>query len=233
MEDQVSSSVIDLAPPGPRAELRAGVRAMAPMILAYLPFALMVGAAVAASANPLAAWLATWTIYGGAAHLAVLDVLAQGSGWLAAAAVGLLVNARLTAYATAMAPQWRSAPFRQRAAAGLMLTDAPWALARESQHGRRHFYLGAAGTLFLAWPAMVTLGVLAGNWVYRFPAADLLPALTLGALVMPQLRQRPSAAAAAAASVSAVLTSQLPAGVSLGFAAAVGAIAGVLAERAR
>lgn len=119
----MSSSVIDLAPPGPRSE-RAGVRAMAPMILAYLPFALMVGASVAARANPLAAWLATWTIYGGGAHLAVLDVLAQGSGWLAAAAVGLLVNARLTAYATAMAPQWRSAPFRQRAAAGLMLTDA-------------------------------------------------------------------------------------------------------------
>ena len=105
----------------PGADLRAGARAMAPMLVAYAPFGLLVGAAVAASANPLAAWLATWTIYGGAAHLAVLDVLAHGSGWMAAAAVGLLVNVRLTAYATAMAPEWRSAPV---AAAGPGRGDA-------------------------------------------------------------------------------------------------------------
>ncbi len=119
----MSSAVLDLAPSGSRSDLRAGIRAMAPMMLAYVPFALVVGAAVASSANPWAAWLATWTIYGGAAHLAVLGVLAQGSGWAAAAAVGLLVNARLAAYATAMAPQWRSAPRGQRALAALMLTD--------------------------------------------------------------------------------------------------------------
>jgi hypothetical protein len=38
---------------------------MAPVTLAYLPFALVVGEAVAASAGPAAAWL-TWLIYGGA-----------------------------------------------------------------------------------------------------------------------------------------------------------------------
>ena len=114
--------------------------------------------AIGASADPLAAWLATMTIYGGAAHLAVLGVLAQGSGWPAAAAVGLLVNARLIAYAAAMAPQWRSAPFGHRAIAALMLTDAPWALSRGRVKGHRQFYLGAALTLFIAWPVLVTLG---------------------------------------------------------------------------
>ena len=159
----MSSAVLDLAPSGSRSDLRAGIRAMAPMMLAYVPFALVVGAAVASSANPWAAWLATWTIYGGAAHLAVLGVLAQGSGWAAAAAVGLLVNARLSAYATAMAPQWRSASRGQRALAALMLTDVAWALARDQQHGQRQFYLGAAGTLFVGWPALVTVGVWSGS----------------------------------------------------------------------
>ena len=106
---------------------------MAPLIAAYAPFAFLVGTAVAASENPLAAWLSTWTIYGGAAHFAVLDLLADGSGWLAAAAGGVLVNARLTAYAAAMAPQWRSAPAWQRVMAAVTLTDATWGLA----HGRR------------------------------------------------------------------------------------------------
>lgn len=107
----VATSVADTAVEAPdRTDLRAGARAVAPMVVAYAPFALIVGSAVASSTNPLAAWLATWTIYGGAAHLAVLEVLAHGSSWLAAAIVGLLVNARLAAYAAAMAPDWRSAP---------------------------------------------------------------------------------------------------------------------------
>lgn len=229
----MSAPVAGLAPVVPHSDLYAGARAMTPLLLAYVPFGLVVGAAVASSANPLAAWLAIWTIYGGAAHLAVLDVLAQGSGWLAAAVVGLLVNARLTAYATAMSPEWRTAPLRVRALAGLMLSDAPWALARGRQDGQRRFYLGAALVLFAAWPVLVTLGVLFGSVVDAVPVVDLLPALALGAMVVPQLRQRPAAVAAFAAAASAVPTRHLPAGVALAVAAAVGTVAGVLVERSR
>jgi predicted branched-subunit amino acid permease len=227
----MTTALLGRTPEAAHSDLRAGIHAMAPMMLAYLPFALVVGAAIASSANPWAAWLATWTIYGGAAHLAVLGVLAQGSGWPAAAAVGLLVNARLMAYATSMAPQWRSAPRGQRALAGLMLTDAPWALARDRQEGQRRYYLGAAGTLFVGWPALVTTGVVAGHWVLAFPVTTLLPALALGAIVMPQLRQRPAAVAAAVAAVVAVLTAHLSAGVSFGAAATSGVVAAVLVER--
>jgi predicted branched-subunit amino acid permease len=217
----------------PAADRFAGVRAMAPVTLAYVPFGLLVGSAVGASANPLAAWLATMTIYGGAAHLAVLGVLAQGSGWPAAAAVGLLVNARLIAYATAMAPQWRSAPLRYRAVAALVLTDAPWALSRGRAQDQRRFYLGAALTLFAAWPVLVTLGAMASGWLNGAPVLALLPAVTLGAAVVSQLHQRPAVAAVLAASSCAVLTAAWSAGVSLALSGAVGAIAGLASERAR
>jgi predicted branched-subunit amino acid permease len=186
---------------------------------------------VAASANPAAAWLGTWTIYGGAAQLAVLDVLAQGTGWLGAALVGLLVNARLTAYAVDMAPQWRSAPRHHRVAAAVMLTDAPWALARGRTRGHPGFYLGAGLTLFLAWPLLVTVGVLTAGWLHALPVAGLLSALTLGAVVVTQLRQRPVCLAVAAASASAVVTASLGAGSALAVAAAAGVLAGTFAER--
>jgi predicted branched-subunit amino acid permease len=206
---------------------------MAPMLLAYLPFGLLVGAAVAASDNPVAAYLATWTIYGGAAHLAVLDVVGQGSGWMAAAAVGLLVNVRLSAYATAMAPDWRGASVGRRVAAGAMLTDAPWALARGHRPaGRREFYLGAGGVLFVGWPALVTLGVLAGQWVTALPVAGLLSAMSLGAIVVPQLRERPTTVAAGVAAVTAVLTAGLAAGPALLAAGVTGGAAGALTARA-
>jgi predicted branched-subunit amino acid permease len=213
-----------------RAAAREGAVALAPTLLAYAPFALVVGTAVAKSDQPLAAWLGTSTIYGGAAHLAVLDVLAGGAGWLPAVAVGLLVNARLGAYAAAMAPQWRTAPLGQRVAAAVMLTDAPWALSRRRPDERR-YYFGAAVTLFLAWPAMVTAGMLLGDRLAAASVTGLLPALALGAVVVTRLRARAVAIAAAASSVAALATAGLSAGVALPVCAGVGIVAATLGRR--
>jgi predicted branched-subunit amino acid permease len=202
---------------------------MLPLTLAYVPFGLLVGAAVGDSAHPVAAWFATFAIYGGAAHLATLDVLAEGSGWLAAAAVGLLVNARLGAYAAAMAPSWQSATTAHRAAAAVVLTDAPWALAEgyraTAATARRTYYFGAALTLFVSWPALVTAGVLAADRITVVAGSDLLPALTLGALVAPQLRRRPAAFAATASALTALATAHLGGGAALLLCAAAGVAA--------
>ncbi|WP_148571627.1 AzlC family ABC transporter permease [Nocardioides caldifontis] len=214
-----------------RPDLRAGALAMAQLLPAFVPFGLLVGASVAASADPLSAWLGTWAIYGGAAHVAVLEVLRQGSGWVAAAVVGLLVNLRLGAYAVSMVPQWRDAPLRRRLAAAVMLTDAPWALARgravgdegSGPRGTQGYYLGAAVTLFVAWPVLVTTGMLVGDLVSSLPVATLLVPLTLGGVVAPQLADRPTAAAATAAALVAAGTT----GWDPGLAAVLCAVVGV------
>lgn len=211
---------------------RDGARAMLPVVLAYAPLGLLVGAQVAASTEPVAAWLGTWLIYGGAAQLAVLDVLGHGSGWVTAAVVGVLVNVRLAAFATAMHPEWRSASLRRRVAAAVMLTDAPWVVARNRPGAPREYYLGAAVSLFVVWPSMVSLGALMGGHLDATPIASLLLPLTLGAVVAPQLRQRPAAAAIVAAAVCAVATLPLPTGPALALTGIVGGVAGVLAERA-
>jgi len=213
-------------------DARDGLRAMLPVLAAYAPLALMVGAAVAASGSPVAAWLSTWTIYGGAAHLVTLDVVAQGSGWFAAAAAGLLVQTRLSAYSTAMAADWRTASLPRRLLAGLILVDAPWALARGREHGKQRFYLGAGLTLFVAWPVMVTVGALTEDVVTGVAVSALVPALAIGCTVVGQLRERPVLVAAAAASLSALVTAPLSAGVALISAAVAGTVGGMLAESA-
>lgn len=211
-------------------ERREGMRAMAPMLVALIPFAVVVGTAVAQSDHRLAAWLGTSTIYGGAAHLAVLDLVSDGAGWVSAAAVGLLINVRLAAFATSMVPEWRSASLRQRLAAGVMLTDIPWALSRD-RRGQRQFYLGAALTLFLAWPVMVTTGMLLGEWLAELSVTAILPALSLGALVMTRVRARPIAFAVTGAAVAAVATAGQPASVALVICAVVGVAAAAIAGR--
>ena len=121
---------------------------------------------------------------------------------MAAAMVGLLVNMRLAAFATAMEPEWRAAAVRRRVAAAVMLTDAPWALARERNQGRQSYYFGAAVALFVIWPAMVRAGVRVGGRLDGVAVTSLLMPLTLGAVVVPQLRQRPAAVAMVAASAA-------------------------------
>jgi len=213
----------------------AGARAMAPMLLAYAPFGLLVGAAVAGSQSPTAAWLSTWTIYGGAAHLAVLEMLQHDAGVVGAALVGLLINARMIAYAVSLAPHWRTTSSFSRFAAAAMLTDATWALARnhvtDTSSARRRFYFGAGVTLWFGWPVLVTLGVLTGGWMREVPAATLLPSLTLGTLVVPQLRTRPGLAAGTAAAATAVATVSLDGGVALALCAAAGTAAAGLVHR--
>lgn len=217
-----------------RDEVRAGVRAMAPMLLALAPFGLLVGAAVAASDNPTAALLSTWTIYGGAAHLAVLGVLHQGAGVLGATLVGLVINARLLAYSASLAPHWRRASMRSRIVAAALMVDPTWALAHSrpgDSASVRRFYFGAGLTLWFGWPVVVVLGVFLGGSVQGFPVATLLPSLTLAALVVPQMRNRPGLAAGAAASAVAVATAGLDTGLALGLAAAAGASAGFIVQR--
>jgi predicted branched-subunit amino acid permease len=116
-------------------------------------------------------------------------------------------------------------------AAAVMLTDAPWAIALGRERGHRRYYLGAAVTLFVVWPLLVSAGVPLGSRIGAVPVASLLLPLTLGAVVVPQLRQRPAATAIVAASACAVLTVQLPAGLALALAGLIGGIAGVVTER--
>ena len=217
---------------GARRDALDGVRDMLPVITAYAPLGLVVGGHVAASDHPVAAWLGTWVIYGGAAQLAVLEVLAQEPGWVAAAVVGVLVNLRLAAYATAMVPDWRHASLRRRIIAAVILTDAPWALARARIRGRQSYYLGASAVLLAIWPLLVTAGVFVGDRVDGFALTSLLMPLTLGAVIVPQLRQRAAAVAMVVAGVSALLTLHLSAGPALALIGLAGGLAGMAWERA-
>jgi predicted branched-subunit amino acid permease len=227
MADALSLSPLATAPLGSRA----GVRAMLPVVSAYVPFALVVGSAVAVSEHPAVAWAATFTIYGGAAQVTVLDLVARGSGWMAAGLVALLVNARIGAYAAAMAPAWRTAPVGQRLVAALMLTDVVWGMAR-ARGDNRAFYLGAGTTLLVCWPSLVALGALLHGLTGDVAVVALLPALTLGAIVVPQLAQPPTRAAAVAGACVALLTPGLDTGASLALAALIGVVAASRARRA-
>jgi predicted branched-subunit amino acid permease len=212
---------------------RDGVRAIAPVLVALVPLSLVVGQHIAADGDPLAGWAGSWVVYSAGAQLAALDVLDHGSGWVSAAAIGLLVNLRLAAYATAMQPDWATARLSRRLLAALVLSDPPWALSRGREHDRRAYYLGAGVAMFVVYPMLTGVGVLVGARLADVAVLALLPALSLGAVIAPQLKVSETAIAVGVAAVCAVATIAMPSGLSFALTGAVGGAVGWMTWRPR
>jgi predicted branched-subunit amino acid permease len=221
-------------PPRPH-DVHDGVRAMAPLALAFAPFALVIGSAVATVPNPVAGWAGSWLIFAGSAHLAALNGVAAGTPQLAVQ-TALLVNARLLVYGASMASRWRDQPRWFRVVAPALLVDPTWAMAdRQARAGRspagqRRFFLAAALTLGLVWTVAIATGALIGRQLPHV-GLDLAAPLCLIALIGPRLVDRAHRWAAVAAAVVAVLTSGWPAGTGIAAAIVAGGLAARVAPR--
>jgi predicted branched-subunit amino acid permease len=216
-----------------RSAAREGVTVVAPLIAGYAPYAFAIGAVIAASADPLAAWSGSWLIFGGSAHLATLRSL-TGSGLLVAVLTGAVVNARLLVYSTSLAGRWRGQPLWFRLAAAPLVIDPTWAVteARGSRDGtaaeQRRFFAAAGLTLGAAWSAMIAAGVAFGGRLDAEHLAVGVP-LCLASVVGPRLAARDTRLVCAAAGVVAHVATGLPAGSGLLVAVAAGCVAGALA----
>lgn len=205
---------------------------MLPLLLGYLPFALLIGVAAGGSANPVAAWAGALLIFGGSAHLSVIEALGHGSGVAAAVGTGLLINARLTVYSASLLSLWRGAPLRHRLLAAASVIDPMWLVARHRQaqpgtkEERRAFFAGAAATLAAGWCALIGAGVILGAGQGATASLSFCTPLCLTAIVAPHLRTGAGARCVTAAGAVAVLTSSWPSGTGLLAAMAAGGAAG-------
>ena len=171
-----------------------GARSMAPLLLAYSPYALVIGSAVARVDDRVAGWSGSWIIYGGSAHLAALKGISEGA-YATAIAVALLVNARLLVYSASIAPRWREQPVWFRLVGAAFLIDPTWALADQhaatgaTPEAQRRFFLGAGITLGLWWMALIGVGAIIGN---RLPhvGLELVAPLCLMSLIGTRIRNR-------------------------------------------
>lgn len=214
------------APPG----FAAGVRDMLPVLLGYAP---AIGAAVAAHREPLAAWAGTGTIYGGSAHLAVLDLTDGGGPALAAIVTGLLINLRLIVYGASLAPHWRGTPLWFRLPAAALIVDVTWAMGKRrygepDPRAAHRYYLGCGLALWSGWLALITAAALGGGLLPAGLGLSVAVPLALGALVAPRLRTARGRVVIGTAVAVAVITAEFPAGTGTTLAAVCAAAAGLL-----
>src|SRR5436305_4490706 len=222
-----------------RLEARAGARAVAPMLIGVVPFGLVVGAASVADRFGTGAAVGSSTIiFAGASQLAVLQTLASGGSAIVAAVAAWTINLRILLYSASLAPELTHESTRRRLFASYFLTDQAyavsitrWKVEHGDRAGRLSYYMGAAVTLWVVWQVSTLAGALVGAAVPADVPLDFAVPLVFLVLLVPTLTSVPAVVAAAAGGGAAVVAAELGAGaLSIVVGAAVGIIAGALAE---
>jgi predicted branched-subunit amino acid permease len=214
---------------------RAGQDA-APVVLAYAPFGLALGATLAAThIPPLIAWSSSPLLFGGAAQLVAVRLLDAGASVIVVVLGTLVVNARMLLYSAALGPHAAGWPGRSRWFGAYLLADPVYALAINRFQGphagaardRLRYYLGVGLVLWTGWMALTAAGVLLGAVLPTSLPLDLAAPLTFLLLLLPMLTSPSAYAAAATGGFVSVAASGLP----LGLGLLAGAVAGVTAGR--
>lgn len=199
--------------PRPAVLRRAAVRDIAALSPGVVPFGLMLGITVTATASGSASALvgAAW-VFGGSAQLTTITVLHLGASLAAAVLSGAVVNARILLYGAALEPFFRGQPLWFRLLAPgfiqdqtyLSATGRSWAAPADF---RRYWgWLGAS--LLAVWTASVGLGLLLAPVLPPLPHLALVGTALFIAMLVPRLIDASSLAGAAAAAVTAVAVAQ-------------------------
>lgn len=231
-----------------RAELIAGARAVAPMLVGVIPFGLVAGATPATTGLGGGTSIGLSTIvFAGASQLAAADVLADGGSALVAVIAACTINLRMLLYSASLAPHLTHVPLRRRLFMAYLLTDQAYAVSitrwtgeaiLEGEGGpapdpdrRVPYYLGAALLLWANWQVCTIVGILVGAAVPDSLPLDFAIPLVFLVLLVPAITSHPAAVAALCGGGTAVLSAEAGAGhLAVLFGAVAGIAAGALAE---
>ncbi len=218
-----------------RQSFASGTRAIAPLMVAALPFGLVYGAAV--TENSIPDWqggVASPLIVAGASQFALIDLIDANASWFLAVGTALVVNLRFAMYSGALAPSFSQFPTPWRLGLPFLLTDqvAITALVefdRNPDPGhRRWFYLGAGLPFATVWMISTWLGIGFGSEVPDSWELGLAVPIVFIALLMPSVKSRPSLVAAIVGGAVALVAVPLPNGLNIIVGALAGVGAGVL-----
>lgn len=208
-----------------------------PLFVPAIPFALVLGVAMADSAMPTwVAWLTNPLVFAGAAQLATVS-LAATSSWATLVATAAVINLRHVMYSAALSGRFSEQPSWFRRIGPYFLIDQLFALAsvrHELDDGQwRRYYLTTGLFFLVSWHISVTVGVLVGSGIPTEWRLGTAPAVMFAGLVVIGLTNRPGAIAAVTAAIVAFAALDVPNNGGLLIGALAGVAAGAAADRAQ
>jgi 4-azaleucine resistance transporter AzlC len=221
------------------AEVRAGAKSVAPMLVGVVPFGLVAGATSVSDHFGVGAAVGMSTIvFAGASQLAAFQALASGGSALVAAIAAWTINLRMLLYSASLAPHLAHERTSRRLVAAYLLTDQAYAVSilrwesnETDPQDRLPYYFGAGGLLWVSWQLSTLAGALGGSVIPDDVPLDFAVPLVFLVLLIPAIVSRPAAVAAVIGGAAAVVSGELGAGaLSILAGAVVGIAAGALAE---
>jgi 4-azaleucine resistance transporter AzlC len=219
-----------------RSVIRRGIADALPLCVPLVPFALVIGLAVAESGiNVFAGWSTSWLIFGGAAQLTLITLLSSGAAAFAAITAALVVNARHLMYSAALAPVFQTQPRWFRWVGPYLLVDVVFALvsldSKLKPREWRTYYLTVGTVFWILWQLTTALGIALGPvvpeaWNLEFA----VPLLFLGVIVIGIDRSSKLVAALVGGGVTFQFA-ELPSRSGLLIGALAGILAGVVVHR--
>jgi len=222
-----------------RSEFIAGLRAELPILLGVLPFGMIYGVlALQAGLPPVAALAMSSIVFAGSSQFIGTQLMAQGAGGFVIIATTFVVNLRHALYSASVAPFIKHVPLRWKVLLAYLLTDEAYAvvITRFTQPdsaaalNKHWFYFGAGITLWSSWQISTAIGIFVGQLIPASWSLDFTLALTFIALVVPNLKDRASLAAAVSAGIMAAFSYAWPYRLGLFAAALTGIVVGMLVE---
>jgi 4-azaleucine resistance transporter AzlC len=223
-----------------RAEFLNGVKAELPILLGVLPFGMIYGVlALQAGLQPAPALAMSSIVFAGSSQFIGTQLMVQGAGGFVIIATTFVVNLRHALYSASVAPFIKHVPLRWKVLLAYLLTDEAYAviITRFTQPGssaalnKHWFYFGAGLTLWSSWQISTAIGIFVGQLIPESWSLDFTLALTFIALVVPNLKDRASGAAALSAGIMAAFSYAWPYKLGLFAAALVGIAVGMLVEQ--
>jgi 4-azaleucine resistance transporter AzlC len=207
-------------------------------MVGVVPFGLVFGVAAAASSvGGAVGWMSSWIIFGGAAQIATVQLLDEGTAAFVVVATAFIIQARHLMYSAAMAPHFREFSAVWRWGLPYLLTDQAFAVSITRYETvtdpayKRWFFFGAGITLWIVWQITTGIGVLLGTQIPEAWSLEFTIPLVFLALLIPTLKNRPAVVAAAVGGTVALLGHSMPYNLGLLVGAMSGVLAGVVAER--
>ena len=216
-----------------------GLKAVSPLLIGILPFALITGSIAVSKGLTVDASIGfSLFIFAGASQLAALELIGNQAPFLIIILTVFMVNLRFLIYSAAIAPYFSHLPLRWKWLTGYLLSDQAFVVSHNRYEAepkaphRRYYYLGVGMGLWGTWQIGSVIGIFVGAGIPPSLNLDFAVPLSFIALLVPNMKDKASLAAGLSSAICVLLFASLPMNLGFILAVFVGIGTGVLVSRA-
>lgn len=199
-------------PSGGWRDLREGLLAVLPALVAVVPFGLLLGALAAQKGlSPLEVFLMSGLVFAGASQFVAVEIWSWPAPWLLLTFTALMVNSRHLLMGASLAPRIAGYGSGTSLATLFLLTDEAWAIWEGRARSRPlgfGYVLGVGLSLWVLWVSTTTTGAAVGMlvedpavWGFDFAFTAIFVGLLVGLWRGPQTGAAIAVGAATAVTV--------------------------------